>query len=228
MSVDKRSVHTDALETLGTIIDDKQARDAIHLAVEPVIAGERLRAGEHIYLKDGKAYLDYNSGRAVGIVDPFLEETVAEGERFWLVVFPRKITSLRHVWTHPDFDDLTHDLRPYPEDGGLKEPVRSFSNYTVDMEGVDPDRLETFLAKERQNKDRNTPAWLWLRNFADGIGVDVDELLERAESYQEYGDYWSEGGRFEGEYIPNEFWEHYTEVTGKPASDRYSFFSCSC
>lgn len=38
---DKRSVATDALETLGTIIDDKQKRDAIHLAVEPVVAGER-------------------------------------------------------------------------------------------------------------------------------------------------------------------------------------------
>lgn len=31
---DKRSVFTDALETLGTIIDDTQKRDAIHLAFE--------------------------------------------------------------------------------------------------------------------------------------------------------------------------------------------------
>lgn len=37
---DKRSVSTDALETLGTIIDDRAGRDAIHLAVEPVHAGE--------------------------------------------------------------------------------------------------------------------------------------------------------------------------------------------
>ena len=43
MGSDKRSVATDALETLGTIIDDTQKRDAIHLAVEPVVAGERLQ-----------------------------------------------------------------------------------------------------------------------------------------------------------------------------------------
>jgi hypothetical protein len=42
-----RSVATDALATLGTIIDDTQKRDAIHIAVEPVIAGERLRPGDH-------------------------------------------------------------------------------------------------------------------------------------------------------------------------------------
>lgn len=104
MSADNRSVHTDALATLGTIIDDKQARDAIHLAVEPVIAGEHFRAGDHVALKDGlavKAARDYG----LGIVDPFLSVDVKPGDRFWLVVYPRQITSLRHVWTHPSFPD---------------------------------------------------------------------------------------------------------------------------
>ena len=213
MSVDKRSVHTDALETLGTIIDDKQARDAIHLAVEPVIAGERLRPGEPVYLADGKAWLAVGAGRGLGIVDPFLEEPVAEGHRFWLVVYPRKITSLRHVWTHPDFDNLERDL---PE---TKPSV---------PEGIDPARLEAFIEKERKFIGRDSHAWLWLRNFADSLGVDVDELLERAEDYQTHGEYWNEGGRFEGEYVPDEFWDYYAEVTGNATPDRYSFFSCSC
>lgn len=101
MSADKRSTHTDALATLGTIIQDG-GRDAIHLAVEPVIAGEALFPGQHIGLLDGKATV---KGKMLGIVDPFLTQPVKEGEKFWLIVYPRQITSLRHVWEHPDFEE---------------------------------------------------------------------------------------------------------------------------
>lgn len=101
---DKRSVATDALETLGQIIDESAGRDAIHLAVEPVVAAHPLYPCDDVgLLDDGRA-----SARAIkklGIVDPFLSSKgVQEGERFWLVVYPRQITSLRHVWTHPDFE----------------------------------------------------------------------------------------------------------------------------
>lgn len=102
MSADNRSTHTDALATLGTIIDNTAARDAIHLAVEPVIAGENLHPGDHIFLRDGKAYGAIGE-KLLGIVDPFLTVPVAKGERFWLIVYPRQITSLRHVWEHPSF-----------------------------------------------------------------------------------------------------------------------------
>jgi len=100
MSGDKRSVTTDALDTLGMIIGDDEKRDAIHLAVEPVIAGGMLRPGQDVSFKDGVAY---HTGDFVGIVDPFLKQNVNTGERFWLVVYPRQIKSLRHVWEHPAF-----------------------------------------------------------------------------------------------------------------------------
>ncbi len=91
----------DALETLGTIIDESVGRDAIHLAVEPVIAAETLRPGEHVgFIKGGVGRCD----KPIGIVDPFVIG-VKKGERFWLVLYPRTITSLRHVWTHPEFPD---------------------------------------------------------------------------------------------------------------------------
>lgn len=108
MIADKRSVHTDALQTLGTIITEG-GRDAIHLAVEPVIAGEQLRPGEHIGIIDGKAYSVVE--KHLGIVDPFLGKSVLPGEKFWLIVYPRQITSLRHVWEHPDFPEegVTHE-----------------------------------------------------------------------------------------------------------------------
>ena len=73
MSEDKRKVHTDALETLGTIIDENQKRDAIHLAVEPMVAKEHLVAGDHV-TADGRKCFPYGED-AVGIVDPFLART---------------------------------------------------------------------------------------------------------------------------------------------------------
>lgn len=65
---DKRSVTTDALQTLGTIIDDNAGRDAIHLAVEPMVAGEDLKAGEHVGIEDGVATTE--TLKLLGIVDP--------------------------------------------------------------------------------------------------------------------------------------------------------------
>jgi hypothetical protein len=103
-SADKRSVTTDALETLGTIHTTPQHRDAIHLAVEPVIAGQSLRPGAHIVVEKGIAY-QTEFGKGLGIVDPFLADWVKKGEAFWFVMYPRQVHSLRHVWTHPAFPD---------------------------------------------------------------------------------------------------------------------------
>lgn len=112
---DKRTPATDALETLGMIHFKPEKRDAIHLAVDPVIAGQDLKVGESIGIIDGKAYrageclLDGNKQYEVvpyhGIVDPFLPRGPKEGQSFWFVMAPRMVTSLRHVWEHPDFPE---------------------------------------------------------------------------------------------------------------------------
>lgn len=105
MSGDNRSVSTDALETLGMVHFRKEYRDAIHLAAEPIEAGADMERATRVYIgNDGKAYPTLNGG--LGIVDPFLPNGgVKEGEKFWLIVNPRQITSLRHVWSHPDFPE---------------------------------------------------------------------------------------------------------------------------
>ncbi len=104
MVVQTHTVATDALATLGTIIDEFAGRDAIHLAVEPVIAAEKLYPGQHVGFVDGGVG---TKGDHIGVVDPFLEGFVAPGQRFWLVVYPRTITSLRHVWEHPAFSGVS-------------------------------------------------------------------------------------------------------------------------
>lgn len=198
-----RSVHTDALETLGTIIDDTARRDAIHLAVEPAVAGCRLRPGEPVFLHDNAVATNEDGENYVGIVDPFLESPVKKGQRFWLVVFPRKITSLRHVWEHPEFPPSEPALKP--------EPVQH---------GTVADKYK--LAREAAKN--------FIQDEADRIGVGFDELIEHAGYYVHSGEYWTEGGRFESEYIVPEFWSHYEVWTGEAVKeeDRGSFFSCTC
>jgi hypothetical protein len=139
MSGDKRSVATDALETLGSIISENEKRDAIHLAVEPVIAAHFLQPGQDVGLRsDGSATTE--DVKLLGIVDPFLKEPVAEGERFWLVVYPRQITSLRHVWAHPDFPEAP-DVTLAPKYSASEQWIRDFAarmslHYDVLMEGA--------------------------------------------------------------------------------------------
>lgn len=115
MNAEKRKVTTDALETLGNIIEGG-GRDAIHLAVEPVIAGMGLMPGQDIGIRNGEAFKymanEKTPVKLVGIVDPFLKEPVLKGQMFWLIVYPRQITSLRHVWEHPDFKDNKIELHP--------------------------------------------------------------------------------------------------------------------
>ncbi|MEZ0212502.1 MAG: hypothetical protein ACAH27_06060 [Xanthobacteraceae bacterium] len=104
MTTTTHTVATDALATLGKIIDETAGRDAIHLAVEPVTAGARLYPGQEVgFIAPGIAG---PSAAGLGIVDPFLVAPVQQGQKFWLIVFPRTITSLRHVWAHPHFPDL--------------------------------------------------------------------------------------------------------------------------
>lgn len=109
---DKRSVATDALETLGTILHNKEKRDAIHLAVIRVQAERNLKKGEDVGVDPATANDETPIANGhydnIGIVDPFLTvDTVKKGQEFWLVIYPRKITSLRHVWSHPAFADET-------------------------------------------------------------------------------------------------------------------------
>lgn len=90
---------------LGKLITDaNEQRDAIHIAVVPVVALQALDPGEHICLVDGSNELVCSTdGDHIGIVDPFLDNSVRAGERFWMFLLPNTITSLRHDWTHPAF-----------------------------------------------------------------------------------------------------------------------------
>lgn len=90
---------------VGKTLTDMVPRDAIHIAVAPVIAGCRLHAGQHVSFDyNSTDTVTINSATPIGIVDPFLTEVVEPGTIFWLFLYPNTITSLKHLWTHPAFN----------------------------------------------------------------------------------------------------------------------------
>lgn len=211
MSADKRPVSTDALETLGLPIGTEAKRDAIHIAVEPVTASQALLPGEHVgRLHDGT----YGPTEApLGIVDPFRVGTIPKGGRFWLLVYPRRITSLRHVWDHPDFP-----AAGMPSDEEIAGTVTT--------------RLTRSLAAKKAEDYLREIAASMPSLDSTGQPPTYDELMAAAANRRNDPNfYWSDGRAFEGyPGLPDDFWEAYADITGHVSSHDpgTDWFSCSC
>lgn len=92
------------ITTLGNILEGEVSRDAIHIAIAPVVASHSLAAGDHVGLND-KGEAD-DEAAPVGIVDPYLKSKVRKGQRFWMFLYPNTVTGMRHQWSHPSFGPL--------------------------------------------------------------------------------------------------------------------------
>lgn len=196
----------------------EQHRDAVHMAIAPAVAGERMRPGMHVGFHEGKAY---NSiAKFIGIVDPFLDDSgVKKVDKFWVFLYPGSITSLRHEWTHPSFQD-DPVAQPAPISDAEREAARH-------------------VAERLTNSGEH-----WLREFCrNGDCLNYEQLIdaikngESISAEDEYGDrfsirigdeYISVGGTDAHGTIPDEFWDHVEAVTGKKQLKRPTYFSCSC
>lgn len=198
MSADNRSVATDALHTLGNVIDEFQKRDAIHLAVEPVIASTDMDPGTHVTVKDGFAYpVDQSQG--VGIVDPFLAKMIKKGQRFWLILYPRTIQSLRHVWSHPAFTDEPEVATQPP----------------ATPAAPDKDAAEAWLRGFCKTSDCPDYEDL-IEGLRDGRYDSYDDEYLIIRDSDAHGS------------IPDEFWDHVGTILGETQTSRPKYFSCSC
>jgi hypothetical protein len=83
------------------ITEDYPQKDAIHIAVAPVTAGEKLNPGDHIGFLEGGTVGEVEN--PIGIVDPFLKIPVKPDQRFWIFLYPKSTKNLRHDWEHPAF-----------------------------------------------------------------------------------------------------------------------------
>lgn len=158
---EKRSVSTDALETLGTIISEREKRDAIHLAVEPTKAAEKLYPGQDVGV-------DGTRNNPVGIVDPFVKSPVMPGDWFWLVLYPRQITSLRHVWAHPAFVDEpvvnTKPISMSPSEKWLRDFAASIPAHYEDLMFHAKDWVENeeYWCEGGRFEGMSTPGEFWM------------------------------------------------------------------
>ena len=194
--------------------DFPDERDAIHIATAAVFAEHDLEPGDHVGLTTSAVDVMGRSDLApLGIVDPFLTETVKKGERFWVFLYPGTIRSLRHNWSHPAFDKKQQLV------SALKESIhhKRMKSFAASLPNIGFE--EEWNEKSGQYVTIN-----------EGTPVTFEMLLERAKRYVEHGEYWGEGGTFEGYGMYPEFWTDFEVITGIscPESERYSFFSCSC
>lgn len=194
----------DAQDNIGKILGDNTRRDALHFAVAPVIASHSLTPGQHIGLtQDGTATSASGFGetKPIGIVDPFLTAQVSTGQRFWLFLYPNTITSLRHVWDHPDF---AGEIEPSPSKEASEAWLREFAR-TADC--PDYDTLITAALGGKISR-------------VDGYG----------HPYENDGEYLLFRGRNAHGDIPAAFWDHLEVVAGIKIPDwsRATKFSCSC
>lgn len=125
----------DTQHSLGKLIDENAKRDAIHIAVAPVVATERLSPGQSIGLVGHGNTQVRASNVGQGIVDPFLSGAIFPGDRFYMWLTPNTITSLRHQWTHPNFDSgvISHDTHIEKSKAWIAghNPVEFWHHYEV-------------------------------------------------------------------------------------------------
>lgn len=189
--------------TVGKLITkSNQQRDAIHVAIAPVIAMDEIFPGSRI----GFSSLDNNEGRfvimcpeksSVGIADPFLKRKILKGEEFWMFLYPSSIKSIRHDWSHPRFPD-----------------------------SINNDETSKMLNEINKQND----AWSVINEFASAADMTSSDLIEHATNFIKTGEYVIDGGKYEGCWLDDRFWDAYDIITGKTtsSSDRGGVFSCSC
>jgi hypothetical protein len=184
----------------GTLIDAPAQRDAIHVALAPVVAAERLVPSAPIGFVDGSTELV--SARAktlIGIVDPFLTAIVEREERFWMFLYPQTITSLRHDWTHPAFVEAPKS--PPPNKRESEQWLRDFCG------SHDCPDYETIMQALKGTLEGMEDYGRW--------GYINDE-------------YFHFSGWDAHSEIPSEFWSHVETVLGQKLLIKPSSFSCSC
>jgi hypothetical protein len=215
-----KRIAKDAVATMGDILpDDVGGRDAVHVAVISVTAGEDgLRPGTRIGFMDkpsvdGQVFAAVGGAVAttLGIVDPYLRSPPKKGERFWLYLLPRTITSLKHQWSHPDIDDEDPG-KEYVNPAARLESEQWMRDYVSRSDCPSYDKLMQIFTRMAEG-------------HADGA---LDSEYGDGNSFRADSDYLYLHGTDGHSAIPSEFWDHASNLVGKRLTIRPSQFSCSC
>jgi hypothetical protein len=185
--------------------DDQLHRDAIHVAVAPVIAGQILSPGEHVGFMGDETDGLQHVGRVfdrIGIIDPFLTEPVMPGQRVYLCLYQQTITSLRHNWTHPAF------------------------------EGAERKRKAQLVVDAMSGKRE---AEQWIRWYASEVYQSYEDIMAAAIECARSGGWSGSSITLDfdtPDIVYNkrlEFWKNFETLTGlEPADKEATFIGCAC
>ena len=191
---------------LGQLANENSQRDAIHIAIAPVVAATNLKPGAHVGL-DNNGEATGTTDFPIGIVDPFLSHKVLRGETFYLLLYQNTVTGMRHHWSHPSFED--------------NKIVESSFEYTKEESEK---WLRAFI------NDSECPTYDEVLAAATGGELSIMSPEYYDTAYENDGEYLHFSGRDAHGNIPPEFWDHIENVTGIkiPKNKRASYWSCSC
>lgn len=144
----------DPSKSLGQTLTGEEERDAIHVAILPCICEDDwLSPGQAVELVIGthdRICATRNDRPGLGIVDPFLTDSVRQGDRVWVFLRPGTVTGMRHHWSHPDI--------PEPQDAEA--------------------RVATQVYQKLQGPEYESKTWL--QRFAQKWQFDYDEMVSTA------------------------------------------------
>lgn len=187
-------------------------RDAIHLAVAPVEAGEDMRAGAKVILINGKAFPVRRGEQAVGVV---------ERSPPWFRASPGRSSMLAILFRNKQDQDQAAGFISAINAEPYDQTTRLIFADWLEERGYDDEAAvqpRWTAAGYRQAVDR-------LNNFAqDDCEIPLEELLDSmAEGELHLG--------ISSPDLPDELWQDFMLVTGRPVpEDEWSnfFISCSC
>jgi hypothetical protein len=134
---------------IGNIIKGEAFRDAIHVAVAPVVVGDdRISPGEHVgFLPDGR--VGRKSSNLIGVIDPFItSKYLFEDSKCYLFLYPKSISSLRHEWTHPAFEEADTAAANKPDKKASEQWLREYAIKVMDRDYCD-DPFDTLITDIR-------------------------------------------------------------------------------
>ena len=146
-------------DLIGKVLDASAQRDAIHIAVAPMIAARSMPPGSRVGLNE-RGEADSLSTPEIGIVDPFLMSSVRRGDRFFLFLLPNTATGLRHVYTHPVLDSQ-QSIDKAASEKWLREFAESYFHDYNDSPDFDAYAQLLKFAEEGDFCFNSQPDWLY-------------------------------------------------------------------
>ena len=84
--------------TFGRHPEQAGVKDAVHVAIVSVRAGQYLEPGTRVSLNEHREAVGDSKG--FGLVDPFLKKSVQTGDTCWVMMDAKETGTVRHIWDH--------------------------------------------------------------------------------------------------------------------------------